>query len=221
MNVILGSKGNFREKKCREYNRNRPQYKLARKLLTYASIEKGGKVLDLGCGLGEFSDILKEIGFQVVCADGSEKYIKSVQQREYKCHKVDLEYQRLPFKDKEFDAVVSLEVVEHLWNTDHYLAEIVRILKTHGCAIFTTVNYNCWNYRIQHLLGNFEKFTYRSRHKKFYTLKSFKEELKRYFKVEKTLGSVYLPLFQLNNKFKNLFSIHIGILGMPRNTKCS
>jgi len=211
----VDNESNFYGEKNREYNRNRPQYKLALEILNYVQIQ--GKTLDVGCGIGEFADILKEVGFQVVCVDGTDRCVKSVQQRGHECYKVDLEYQMLPFEDNEFDIVVSLEVIEHLWNTKHYLAEIVRVLKPNGYAIFTTVNYNCCNYRIQHLFGNFEKFTYKSRHKKFYTAKSFKEELVRYFKVKKSMGIARLPIIQFNNKFQNLLSIHIGILGMPKN----
>lgn len=209
-----GNKNNQYGELNRVYSRNRPHYRLALALLNYVQIQ--GRVLDVGCGIGEFSDILKETGFQVVCVDGSDMCAKSVQQRGHECYKVDLEYQRLPFEDNEFDIVVSLEVIEHLWNTKHYLADIVRVLKPNGSAIFTTVNYNCWNYRIQHLLGNFEKFTYKSRHKKFYTVKSFKEELEKYFKVKKSTGIARLPLIQFNNKFQNLLSIHTGILGIAK-----
>ncbi|MBA7469899.1 Ubiquinone biosynthesis O-methyltransferase, mitochondrial [subsurface metagenome] len=210
----VGNKSNQCGEENRKYNRNRPQYRLALKILDYVDIR--GKLLDCGSGTGEFADIMKETGFQVVCVDGSDTCIESVRQRGLECHKVDLEYQRLPFNDNEFDIVVSLEVIEHLWNTGHYLAEIVRVLKPNGYAIFTTPNYNCWNYRIQHVLGNFEKFTYKSRHKKFYTVKSFKEELENYFEVKRSLGIARLPIIQFSIKFQNLLSIHIGILGIPK-----
>jgi len=218
MSRMVGNEINQYGEENREYNRNRPQYRLALKILDYLEIQ--GKLLDCGSGKGEFADILKETGFQVVCVDGADTCIKSVRQRGFECCKVDLEYQRLPFEDNEFDIVVSLEVIEHLWNTGHYLAEIVRVLKPNGYAIFTTPNYNCWNYRIQHVVGNFEKFTYKSRHKKFYTVKSFKEELENYFEVKRSLGiarlPIRLPIIQFSSKFQNLLSIHIGILGIPK-----
>jgi len=200
----------------REYNRNRPQYKLALDFLNYVQTQGKIKVLDLGCGLGEFADILKENGLKAICVDGVDMFVKSVQQRRYECYKVDLEYQRLPFDDNEFDIVFSLDVIEHLWNTSHYLADIVRVLKPNGNAIFTTVNYNYWEYRIQHFLGNFEKFTYKSRHKKFYTIKSFKEEISKYYKIKRNIGLACIPSKRCINRFQNLLSVYIGILGTPK-----
>lgn len=94
-----------------------------------------------------------------------------------------------------------------------YLREINRVLKSNGYAIFTTPNYNCWKFRILSLFGQFEKFTYKSRHKKFYTAKSFRRELEGYFKIQKTIGRCVLPKIQFNNKrFINLLSLHVGIL---------
>ncbi len=78
---------------------------------------------------------------------------------------------------------------------------------------FQTVNYNYLGYRIQHLVGNFEKFTYKSRHKKFYTAKSFSREIGNYFEIKQILGSIVFPKIQFNNKrMQNLLSRHIGIL---------
>lgn len=204
------------------YNRNRAQYKIALELLKGVPMQ--GKVLDVGCGFGEFADILKEIGFEPVCVDGADTLIKDIRQRGYEVYKVNLEYQRFPFRNNEFDIVVSLDTIEHLWNTGHYLAEIVRVLKPCGYAIFTTANYNCWTYRVVHLLGNFEKVTYKNPHIKFYTAQSFRQELEKYFKFKKSVGKLHLPItriiqFQseiLISKFQNLLSKNIGILGMPK-----
>lgn len=204
------------------YNRNRAQYKIALDLLKYVPIK--GKVLDVACGFGEFADILKEIGFEVVCVDGAGRLIEDIKQRGYEGYKINLEYQKLPFGNNEFDIVVSLDTIEHIWNTGHYLAEIVRVLKPSGYAIFTTPNYNCWTYRIVHLLGNLEKITYKNAHMKFYTAKSFRQELGKYFKVKKSVGKVHLPIVGnirfdneiLISRFQNFLSKNTGILGIPK-----
>jgi 2-polyprenyl-3-methyl-5-hydroxy-6-metoxy-1,4-benzoquinol methylase len=46
----------------------------------------------------------------------------------------------LPYSDATFDAVVSLEVIEHLKNPRHFMREIERILKVSGRCLITTPN---------------------------------------------------------------------------------
>ena len=46
----------------------------------------------------------------------------------------------LPYSDATFDAVVSLEVIEHLENPRHFVREIERILKVNGRCLITTPN---------------------------------------------------------------------------------
>jgi 2-polyprenyl-3-methyl-5-hydroxy-6-metoxy-1,4-benzoquinol methylase len=201
----------------RTYQKGRPHYELALELMK--GINTSGSVLDLGCGLGEFTDILSEENFQVKCADGTLKLVEQVKQRGYETYLVNFEEDSLPFDDNEFELVVSLDVIEHLWSTDHYLKEINRVLKP-GCqVIITTLNYNAWNYRKKHLSGNFEDFTYNSRHRKFFTYKSLREEMERYFEVQSSLGLLHFPVrtgIKFTSRFQNLLSVNIGILGKSR-----
>ncbi|MCC7551069.1 MAG: class I SAM-dependent methyltransferase [Methanobacterium sp.] len=212
----LKNKYSFGEE-TRTYQKGRPQYELALKLLE--DFKTSGSVLDLGCGQGEFSDTLHDLNFQVKCADGTPKLVEQVKQRGYETYLVDFEDEYLPFDDNEFELVVSLDVIEHLWNTDHYLKEICRVLKPNGHIIITTLNYNSWNYRKKHLFGNFEDFTYQSRHKKFFTYKSFREETQKYFDVKSSVGLIYFPVqtgLKFTSKFQNFLSVNIGILGKSR-----
>lgn len=209
---------NFGEEK-RKYSKKRAQYKLASALLDFIPGKGDKRVLDLGCGMGEFSDILKERDFEVICLDGAERCYKYVLAKGFESYKINLEKEKLPFIDNSFDLVVSLEVIEHLWNTDDYLKEINRILKPGGYILLSTHNYNNFIYRIQHLIGRFEGFTYLSRHKKYYTPKSFKKEIERYFDINKILGRVVFPKVHFNNKrLINLLSLNIGILAKKKNS---
>ena len=203
----------------RLYSLKRIQYKLGLRLLSeIIKDESVKKVLDIGCGLGEFAGILRDNGKEVICIDGFDEYYKFVLSKKFESYRVNLEREKIPLKDNSIDLVVSLEVIEHLWNTDNYLTEIKRLLKPDGYALFTTINYNWLIYRIYHLFGNFEKFTYKSRHKKFYTIRSFIEELKNYFKIKQCLGIIALPKVSvINKKFINLLSVDAGVLCQKKN----
>ena len=54
--------------------------------------------------------------------------------------RVDLDHDRLPYADGEFDVVSCSEVVEHLENYRGLLREIFRVLAPGGVAILTTPN---------------------------------------------------------------------------------
>lgn len=93
----------------RKYNQTRPQY-LARKLLS----RDGSTVLDMGSGLGEFSAILKEHKYRVVCVDGNEQFVEETEKRGFESYCCDFEKDKLPFNNDAFDGVVCLEVIEHI-----------------------------------------------------------------------------------------------------------
>jgi SAM-dependent methyltransferase/glycosyltransferase involved in cell wall biosynthesis len=117
----------------------------AKRYLFAAEFCAGGLVLDLGCGSGYGAKFLARTAQQVVAADmdaftlqyGEETYpdprIRRIQ--------VSPE-QNLPFETHRFDAIVSLEVVEHVpvEQMDAYFAEIGRLLKPDGVLIMSTPN---------------------------------------------------------------------------------
>ncbi len=205
---------NFGESK-RTYNLTRGQYGLAMALLKNTELEPNAKVLDVGAGMGEFASILKDRGLQVVCTDGAEHCYEHLLTLGFQSYLSDLETEKLPFPNESFDLVVSIEVIEHLWNTGQYLSEIQRVLKPGGYFICTTPNYNNWKFRMYTVLGCFERFTYKSRHKKFYTTHSLPRELGRYFSIKKQLGLGWLPKTEIQfftRYFQNFLSVQTGVL---------
>lgn len=101
---------------------------------------KNRKILDLGCGTGRHSSILKKRGANVCGLDLSPKMIE-VAKSEIKDvdFKVGSVY-KLPFKSNFFDIVVSGLVVGHFKNLDRAFNEIHRVLKNNGIFVFSTTN---------------------------------------------------------------------------------
>ena len=201
------------ERKDRKYSVSRPQYRVALELLREV---KDGKVLDLGCGVGEFCDILRDRAYDVTAIDGLEEFVQAVKGRGHKVHKANLEFERLPFADSEFDIVVSLDVIEHLWNTKHYLDEMRRVTRPGGLIVITTTNYDFWRYRLTHMRGRFHEFSYGSRHKKFYNTVSFEREIGQVFQVVRCVGLLLAPLSRVprlsgDRRTMNLLALTIGV----------
>ncbi len=96
-----------------------------------------GKILDLGCGDGDYSQRLKDLGFEVIAGDIDLARFKYKNEIEFKHCDITKE---LPFADNTFDYVLLMEVVEHLRNPYMVIPEINRIIKNNGALILSTPN---------------------------------------------------------------------------------
>lgn len=135
----------------RNFNKNRPWYFFARRLVERTGL-KSGKVLDVGCGTGEFIEQLKEVGFDVQGLDGEPGQVEYLTRLGIDVQLADLE-RTLPLKDASFDIVTCLEVIEHISRAEQLLKEISRILIPNGYLVLSTPNFCCWQNRLRYLRG--------------------------------------------------------------------
>lgn len=85
------------------------------------------RLLDNGCGRGDFLNAFAELGL--------ETYGTDIASGSNKVKKVNLECEQLPFPDNYFDVVFSKSVIEHIANCEHYMKEMQRVLKRGGVLI--------------------------------------------------------------------------------------
>lgn len=97
-----------------------------------------GKVLDLGCGIGQYTDYWLKNGFQVTSADISRNALAELKRRRPDALTVELDMSKpLPFADCAFD-VVFANLSIHYFDEETTMAlsdEIQRILKPNGLFI--------------------------------------------------------------------------------------
>jgi methionine biosynthesis protein MetW len=176
----------------------------------FFSKKKVNKLLDLGCGNGEFTVKLgKDLSVSdIYGVDISDEAIRMSKEKGVKAIKVDLEAEKLPFPPKFFDLVAAIEVIEHLRYPDNMLAEAWRVLKPGGYFVISTPNLASWINRLLILMGYMPYFSEPSEkylagfyaHNKInvnpagtlrlYTLKALRELLQVYgFSVVKISGS--------------------------------
>lgn len=109
-----------------------------------------GKVLDVGCGNSPFAHLLGE-GAEYTGLD-----IESAAEFGYRNPKVIYyDGKTIPFPDGVFDFVICSEVLEHVEETASFVAEVRRVLKTGGRAIFTIP----WSARFHHIPHDYYRFT--------------------------------------------------------------
>lgn len=108
----------------------------------FASLPKGGKILDVGCGTGEHLKRAQRHGLVAVGVEPApgmrEKAVRNVPGARVEAGVAT----GLPFGDDEFDALLMIEVLRYLdtADIDAALREARRVLKPGGTVFVTLVN---------------------------------------------------------------------------------
>lgn len=98
-----------------------------------------GRVFELGCGNGSFATQVAARGFDVVAVDASTSGIdQACRAFSGPRFAVASAYDDLPAVFGQFDIVISLEVVEHLYAPRKWAANLRALLKPDGLAIVST-----------------------------------------------------------------------------------
>jgi methionine biosynthesis protein MetW len=187
--------------------------KVLKILKTLSSVES---FLDIGCGDGSLTIFLAQIlnAHNVKAVEIAQEGVDKAREKGIDCYKIDLDYDSLPFEDRTFDFVFCGEVIEHLFDPDHLIEEIYRVLKPGGRCIITTPNLGAWHNRLLLLMGYqpylvsvslkhyaagklFEKSSSTGReHIRFFTLRALKCLLGTYnFKIESCVGAYTKPFY--------------------------
>ena len=116
---------------------------------------RGERLLDIGCGDGTFTMLLKDAlkASEVIGIEVAPEAIASMEAKGIQACQLDIDENRVPFDDDYFDFVYCGEVIEHVFNPDHLLREIHRVLKEDGTGIISTPNLAGWASRLALLLG--------------------------------------------------------------------
>lgn len=101
---------------------------------------RGMRVLDLGCGTGRLVRDLRNLGATVVGTDLSEGMLAVARKKYDDVEFVRADAANLPFKDGEFDLVISTFFIVHLRNLQPVFDEVYRVLKDRGNFILTNIN---------------------------------------------------------------------------------
>lgn len=112
-------------------------------------------VLDVGCGSGQVLAALQAPGRRLCGVEFADEAARALEGKGIEGHAVDLESERLPFADGEFEAVLCYDVLEHVFAPGRLAGEIRRVLRPDGVALLCVPNtLNLFN-RLVFLSGEF------------------------------------------------------------------
>ncbi len=132
-----------------------PEFELRKRFLL-SGIRRGERVLDLGCGAGDFTAVIAQSGSRAVGADVAQAALRRARSRYpgLDLRQVPIDGP-LPFEDNSFEVVWASEVIEHVGDTARWLSEVRRVLAPSGRLLLSTPSHG----RLAILVHGIERFS--------------------------------------------------------------
>lgn len=105
--------------------------------------QRVSRVCDLGSGLGRNLPALRQSfpSARIIAVDLSWKALHAPSHGRFSTQPVQGDALSIPAKDQMFDLVACTEVLEHVADLDKAVEEIARVVRSGGCAVFSSPNY--------------------------------------------------------------------------------
>ncbi len=140
----------------------------------FEKFRKTNRILDYGCGRGDFLEVAKEMGWEVYGLEYSEKAIEILKSKQINV--VDDNFIKQFDSQGYFDVITAFEVVEHLVFPMDSLVSINTLLRENGCFYMTVPNFNSiGRYKMKE---NYPVLTY-PEHVSYFTRKALKYALRK------------------------------------------
>ena len=97
---------------------------------------KAGKMLDIGCGIGNFADYFEEyFGIDII-----KSALEELKNKHKKNNVLVSDAGKLPFKKESFSFIIAVEVLQYIRNKEEFFDEIFRVMKPNSHAVLITQN---------------------------------------------------------------------------------
>lgn len=119
-----------------------------------------GKILEVGCGIGNFTNDLSKYG-QIYAIDLNENYIKQLQKKVGNRIEVgigDIESGTYFFDNKKFNSIVCINVLEHIENDLKSLKNMYSLLEKEGYLILLVPAFAFLYGEIDKAIGHYRRY---------------------------------------------------------------
>ncbi len=168
--------------------------------LSLIGFENKEKVLDAGCGFGQWTRILSELNDEIYAMDADNNRVKITKEISKLDERNNIFFQvgsieNLPFNNNTFDTIFSYSV---LYWTDFKksIKEFYRVLKPHGVVYFVANEPGWYLYNL--LTGHSSSSDYNAR---IYALKTFYHTIKYFLTGKKSKKSSLILSRNMVSKF--------------------
>lgn len=135
-------------------NRIKLRHEQAVEFVTQRLPASDARVLDIGCGDGIIGQLLTPRGYHVTGVDVSAEALRIAAAHYRDTHQLDLDSDATP-PDwlGRFDAVVCLEVLEHILHPQRNIERAFALCRRGGVAVFSFPNIFSWKNRLMFMRG--------------------------------------------------------------------
>ncbi len=106
------------------------------------------KILDLGCGTGRHTKLMKDEGFDVYGCDMSLEGVRITREKVPGCDIRICDMKNLPYEDSFFDGILSINVIEHGTSDEvkTAISEAFRVLRKKGVIVVKVISTEHWKF---------------------------------------------------------------------------
>ncbi len=121
------------------------------RILDLLSCKSDDKILDVGCGTGNYTIEISKNGFEITGLEPSEKMLSEAKLKSQKINWVQDSAENIPFENETFEAAIATLTIHHWKDLENGFSEVIRTLKNHGTfLIFTSTSEQMKNYWLNH-----------------------------------------------------------------------
>jgi 2-polyprenyl-3-methyl-5-hydroxy-6-metoxy-1,4-benzoquinol methylase len=170
-------------------------------ILKYLSV-KNNTVLDVGCGVGAYGEMLLKKGYKWHGVEIKESDCRELKNKNLPHTKIDAA--SLPFASGSFENTLCIEVLEHIEDMNAFLTEIRRV--TTGRFLVSVPNCELIPYMQPYAAVPWHMLE--GDHKNFFTPQGLQNKLKQFFTSVDILKYALCPLKNIENQslYYNLFA---------------
>ena len=116
-------------------------YSIKRKNKLISKLINSKKILDVGCGTGEFLSYMKKKGFDTYGIEVAKK----ARELSKKNHKLLVKDSLSKLNENNFDVITMWHVLEHVYDLDGYMKKIKYLLNDKGYLLIAVPNHKCFD----------------------------------------------------------------------------